>query len=220
MTLPPMMGTLEVADALGCLSQHPKIVVKTTDGEQRLPTPWIGDFLLFLVDDDGPYCVNLNVKDTHAAFDAPAVGATIKSNQERRALKAANRNLVEEAIYESAGIPTRRVAGEDVCPKLAENLLSLIRWSKRPCTMESHAVEKLIEAVQDGIEKQRPALDVILKFVSQARVTFDDAKTVFHRAIWDRRIRMDLTEPLFLDWPLQPEKQDILDVFAHWFVRS
>ena len=220
MTLPPMMGTLEVADALGCLSQHPKIVVKTTDGEQRLPTPWIGDFLLFLVDVDGPYCVNLNVKDTHRAFDAPTVGATIKTNKERRARKAANRNLVEEAVYESTGIPTRRVAGEDVCPTIAENLLSLIRWSKRPCSMESDTVEKLIEAVHNGIETQRPALDVILEFVSKTRVTFDEAKTAFHRAIWRRRIRVDLTEPLFLDWHLQPEKQDILDVFAHWFARS
>ena len=86
--------------------------------------------------------------------------------------------------------------------------------------MEPNAVEKLIEAVHDGIERRRSALDVILEFVSKTRVTFDEAKTAFHCATWHRRIRVDLTEPLFLDWPLQPEKQDILDVFAHWFARN
>ena len=58
LNLPTLRGTIEVADALGCLNRHPK--VWNPSANRWAPVPFVGDILLFLEDSAGPYCVKLD----------------------------------------------------------------------------------------------------------------------------------------------------------------
>src|SRR3546814_7271600 len=59
LTLLPYKGTVDVAHRFKALSKHPVIWIDNGQGEpSRLPFPYLGDFLVFLTDEQGPYCVN------------------------------------------------------------------------------------------------------------------------------------------------------------------
>src|SRR3546814_21110397 len=60
---------LDVAHRFKALSKHPVIWIDNGQGEpSRLPFPYLGDFLVFLTDEQGPYCVNWSVKARYEDF--------------------------------------------------------------------------------------------------------------------------------------------------------
>ena len=74
--LPPMRGTVDVADSLGLLRFHPLVSVPIDPGSnecERVPFPWMGDLLLFLEDADGPYNVNLDIKWDPKEFEQAGI---------------------------------------------------------------------------------------------------------------------------------------------------
>ena len=64
-------GTVAVLADMGLGDKHPTIVDrrgKDPKDWRRLPWPYIGDILLFVRDQEGPYCVNWTIKDDERAF--------------------------------------------------------------------------------------------------------------------------------------------------------
>lgn len=98
LVLPATRGTVEVANELGYLRYHPIVAAdgsdnhETDEGQSPEPGCWIGDFLLFLKDPIGPYCVNLNIKQTRSEFSEPSVGVTPKTDMVRARLSRLLKN--------------------------------------------------------------------------------------------------------------------------------
>jgi hypothetical protein len=53
------------------------------------------------------------------------------------------------------------------------------------------------------------------------RIGFYEQKIVLYQGIFTRRIRVDLFDcHFFIDRPMRPESQDVLELFKHWFSRT
>lgn len=122
---------------------------------------WFGDFLLFLKDAAGPYCVNLNIKSTRSEFSEPVVGVTPKTNLVRAKLKQVARHKVEEVLYRDVGIATVEVAADELNPMVVANLRQILLWQKRKHSLNNEQKEETVEAFCQGMESEASALEVM-----------------------------------------------------------
>ena len=225
LVLPATRGTVEVANELGYLRYHPIVAADGSDNhetdEDQSPEPgcWIGDFLLFLKDPIGPYCVNLNIKQTRSEFSEPSVGVTPKTDMVRARLREAARHQVERVVYRDVGIHTVEVASDELDPIVVANLSQLILWQKRKHSLDAEQQEEVIEAFHEGLERSASALQVMCALELSQGFRSLDTKTVLYQAIWSRALRVDLFDRFYIDKPMLPESKDVLEEYAEWFRR-
>ncbi|WP_324779778.1 PDDEXK family nuclease [Thiobacillus sedimenti] len=221
MALPAMSGTLAVADRLGYLPCHPFLTIRKNKGQpaEDVPAPWIGDFLAYLEDDGGPYCVNINVKATRQGFSEPTVNVSPKTNMKRAEKKAIARQEVERVLYDEAGIPTHEVAGNELNEIVVANLQQIIVYQRRKTPFSSAERLEIIGELQQGMKAGKAAFEVLKAMTGSDQQRFYHAKTVMYQAIWQRQLRIDLFQHFFIDYALIPESRDVLDEYGAWFRR-
>ena len=217
-SLPPLRGTVDVAERLGALSIHPWVTVPDPVDPHithRRAYPYIGDLLLYLRDDSGAiYSVNWTVKRLAAAFDAP-FGDRFASAKRR--YNTDLRHRIEEIYYADAGIRTVRVVGEEIDRQLAANLWYLWVRAERPCALSEAAQQMIVDALAYGMGQHSAPISTI-SILSTTRGWDPQAcMSVMYRAIWRRELRVDLYAPILPDYPLIPERRDVLVDYAHWF---
>lgn len=215
-------GTLEITSELHYLKFHPVVSIKSDEDDRTSQAPgcWIGDYLLFIMDKAGPYCVNINVKSTRSEFEIPQVGVDIKTDFERAGIKEKARNETERHVYADCEIPTIEVASDELPEILVANLQQLALWQKRKTSLSADEVDLVIDALNDGLVREASALDVICATELSHGINVYEQRIVLHQAIFSRRLRVDLFEsPFFIEGPMRPESQDAVEVFAHWFRR-
>jgi hypothetical protein len=217
MLLPAMAGTLAVADKLGYLKWHPFLRTRTVDS--AVPVPWVGDLLLFLSDEEGPFCSNVSVRETRASFVVPSVAVTAKTNLARAKEKESARQETERALYAEVGIATHEIAGDELNPIIVANLQQILTWQKRKSSLGAGAREDLLGALQDGMVAGKSALEVIHHFAGTDQGYFYNAKIALYQSIWERQLKIDLFQYFFLDHPLVPQSCDVLDLYCEWFRR-
>lgn len=222
MGLPSCRGTLEIAAELNVLHLHP--VLKITSGGRgyqfvEVPTPWLGDFLVFLLDSETgtPYCINLSVKSTRDEFRRPQVGVTPKTDMKKAEEREAARHLVEETLYGDVGIPTHFIAADELNPIIVANLQDILIWQKRRAPFHQPQREDIVESFNDGLRAGKSALEVIHQCSASNGCRAYDIKIVMYQAIWHDKIKIDLFQYFFVDHPLVPEKQSVLDLYGHLF---
>ena len=221
--LMPVQGTVDVAERLGCLSFHPKVKVPRTagnDGSMWVPYPYVGDLLLYLDDERGPYCVNWTVKSTFDAFEQPPPRNEPIRNMSAALRRAQARHDIERVYYNDAGIRTVRVAKTAIPDDLTLNLELLIGWHCKPVGMTPDQRAEVIARIQTALELGLPPIGVFSQLMARYRYAHEDLKAVFYQAIWNRQLRVDLFRPILVDRPLRAESRDVLQEFAHWFVRD
>jgi len=218
--LRPLQGTLDVAQRLDMLKAHP--VVHFMDGDQPriAPFPWMGDFLLFLQDERGPYCVNWTVKKTSAAFDMPIRTNFLPSDPVRAVSDEQARHAIEEAYYRDAGIRTQRVVEADIDDGLFATLNQLLLWAHRPVTVAHDVRMEIVDRFRACLGASRPPLDEMVAIKSRYPVGLDDLKVILFSAIWHRQLRVDLWSFISVDRPMKPERRDVLVHYAAWFARG
>jgi hypothetical protein len=210
-------GTLIVASELHHYALHPFVKVSK---DEEVPGCWIGDFLLFLNDANGPFCVNISVKSKRTEFTVPEVGVTIRTDMKRAAAKEKARHEVERYLYADVEIPTIEVASEELPSILVDNLLGLLLWQKRRPSLTPDQIQVAADAFNDGLERRASALEVISATELSHGINAYEQRIVLMQGIFSRRIRVDLFEShFFVDRPMQPEMQNVLEVFGHWFRR-
>lgn len=220
MTLPPSQGTVQIAERLGWLHFHPTIRVKGADGASTLvPFPYIGDLLLFLEDDIGPYCVNWNIKDKHASFRKPHRFGRSLASQTAAMERTIARQEIEATLYRQMGIRTQEVAGEELSIALQANMKRLVTSLKRTTELATAAREEIIGLLQIGLERQIPPREVFLQLASRYRLSLEDFHTELDHAIWHRKLRVDLFKAFPLDHPLVAERTDLLEKLKSWYRR-
>lgn len=223
MKLPSFRGTLAIAEELGALELHPVLHIASAADPTvitAVPFPWIGDFLLFLLDDQGPFCINLTIKDTAADFDVPTVAIKPNTDMKRAARHAEVRHRTEQILYADVGIPTIRVAADEINTTVLANLEQIYGWQRRAHPFGEDQRLEIVDALRAGVLAGVSALDVIHNLMAEFSYALYDLKVVMYQAIWKREIRIDLYQYFFVEQPLIAEHRDLLDEFSHWFKRG
>ena len=219
LNLSPLRGTLDVAQRLGVLSVIP-LVRFTEDNERHLaPFPLVGDLLLFLVDSQGPYCVNWPLKDTRKAFRRPGPKPRAKPRPDVDDPNAIARNELEIAYYQDAGIRTEQLSREDINPAVAHNLYDLFLAHRKAIDISDDARREATEDFVDVVGTSTPAYRVLQHVERKLALSKEDAIALLKQAIWRRDVRVDLFKPVLMDRPLAGEMVDVLDTYAAWFAR-
>jgi len=215
-------GTLQITSELGFLRFHPVVSIKASDGEPPIQAPgcWIGDFLVFITDERGPFCVNINVKSTRVGFEAPQIDVNLRSDAKRAAKKEKVRHETERLVYSDFEIPTVEVAADELPEILVANFLQLLGWQKRRTKLSAEQSNLVVDAFNQGLEHEVSALDVIAATELSYGLPASQQKIVLHQAIFSRKLRVDLFEShFFIDHPMRAETQDAVQVFSPWFRR-
>lgn len=216
----PLPGTVAIAESLGAIKRHPKVYYDFGGGEcEWVPLPYLGDLLLFLRDEQGPYCVNWNIKLTDA--DYLRRGPTALGRLKRRALDpgAELRHLIEEKYYAAASIRTVRVTASQLDADLIANLRDLYGWHSREVIASETQRHTVIEMMRERLDDERPTYLLVKETAKATSLSDYDVHVVLYQAIWRRELRVDLFSPLLMTKRLSSEREDPLQRYALWFGR-
>lgn len=214
---PPIRGTTEIAKEIGF--KHHEITVTMPDGvRRRMPFPYQGDLLLYLLGADGkPYAVNWSIKDRDAAFTERRLSSAKTPYQQRKDRDyAEQRAELERAYYDSAGIRTLQLSLETIGTTIHANLEMLfpmhgLSLSHPVSLLEDFSVD-LEKAVQSGFPVAYVALDYGKRWGSP-----DQFIARIYQDIWDRRLAVDFSKPILIDHPLETDGDDLLEVYSSLF---
>lgn len=226
MLLPSFRGTLEITEELGAIHIHPVVSTAKRDSRpldidvDQVPGCWIGDFLMFLEDEVGPYNVNINVKKTQSDFDLPEIEGKSGASKNRARFRQKIRQDTEEILYRDVGIRTVRVAANQLNKIMVNNLLHLATLQRRRSGLTAEQESDVIAGFRETLEFGDPPLKFAHHLRVHEKIPIEDAQTVFYRAIFQRKLRVDLYEPILFDHPLNPESKDVLSEYQHWFRRT
>lgn len=222
--LHPLRGTIDVCERLDAINHHHWVYIDHPDGTGRVPVPFpfIGDFLLFLADEAGPYCVNWTIKGSKEEFSRRLILADKPVRapaKERTAIEM--RHAIEERYYLDAGIPTIRIVDRDLPDMFLQNIRSLLLMMHRAPELDAGIYVELCERLQASTRTTQRPLDILLSMVHRYDVSLEGLRSAFGRALWQRDVRAELMdEAIFIDHPLKAERRDPLRVFANWFSRQ
>ena len=217
----PLKGTLDVADRMGTLDQHPvcKIRIEKEACVRMVVAPlfYVGDLLLFLEDKNGPYVVNWNIKDRVDSFSLsrPRKGKPQTPNNQG----AKNRNALESIYYLDGGIPTREIAGAQLDFELRCNLKELFGAHLHQINIPGELQALIVNSFLSGVGTRLPAEKLCKELAMRHQLETEDLVHFLKQCIWQRKVRIDLFNRFLMDKPLMPEVQDPLEVYSDWFSR-
>jgi hypothetical protein len=220
--LPNLRGTLDIAQRMGVLSEHPLVRAPKDHPIHQgrlLPYPFIGDILVYLVDEYGPYAVNWSIKATLADFHR-SYKRRVASKEDRQ--HAELRHELERQYYLDGMIPTHHLVPSMVDRDLAINLLNLYYWyARQPLDATSMLVrDDVITWYREHLPKGYLMHDIAKIAAKQFGLEVYDAKILLKGGIFTRRLRVELFCVVADNLPLQPEINDPFVRYAEWFRRS
>ena len=219
--LPGTTGTLEVADRLRLIRSHPRIGVKEDSAAKASMWPWplFGDLLLFLTDEQGPYCIDWDVKRHAGEHGKPGPGSFFERESSGVMAGAEARWLIHLEYMREHVIRVVPVAFEQLDTILVHNLQRLLKIHSQPVELGATCCGDVLGAFQRALASGQPPNEVIDALARQ-KIDPDQAFRVLHHAIWYRHLRVDLYQPLVVDRPLEPQVRDPLVELAHLFRRA
>ena len=167
-------------------------------------------------DEQGPYCLFWEVKVEPEDHGKPG-GAPLKRLSPSAVEKARARQTVCTAYVEQLGSRAVEVSSRKIPRTLAVTLINLCRSHVAEIDLPDTAIAELMQAYQGAVGSDMPARLVAKKLVSDRYL--DAAKALLEVAVWQRKVRVDLYQPVLWDRPLLPESRDVLAEFAHFFAR-
>lgn len=222
LNLPDLPGTIAVAERLDLLKLHSLMrpVDRQTGERQHVPIPFIGDLLLFVADEAGPYCVNWTVKLADKDFQQSINPRQNVKNPEKAAHAARGRHAIEEQLYLDAGIRTVRVIGSTIPTTLDHNLRNLFLHHLRMNQLGEAIDQELEDRIRATLSTGEAPQSVLLSVTHRHGCDYQDVRNAFFWLLWEQRVRVELIEETVLvDRPLRPERNDVGARFAHLFNR-
>ncbi len=219
--LTSLKGLIEVADRLGYLEVLPKVRIKDAKaigGYRWVVFPFIGDLLWAMKAKNGRYyAVNWSVKDSEDAFKRPLECKRFTTPKGELAEGILVRHELERNYYQDAGIRTVFLAAEAIDHHVRANLRQLFLHHSRKISLPQVEQDELIERFRVCVESGVPVLELIARLTGAGKYSRDDCRNVLYQAIWFRRLRVDLFQPILINRPLSPETRDVINVYAKWF---
>lgn len=212
-------GSVEVADRLGYLDLVPTVTDRRR-GREAAPIvfPYIGDLLLFLRDDIGPYCVNWSVKARDGDHFLPGPEAPLPhSGLDLRRARA--RYEIEVETYADVEIRTVPVAGDALDPILVANLKRIYPFLCRQVDQPTGAREYIAHTFQRCIDTGAPPSEGVAYLVARGVCDRYHAIREFYVGVFARTLRVNLFRDLLIDYPVQPESTDPIERYRRWFER-
>ncbi|MDY0748724.1 hypothetical protein SNE35_29770 [Paucibacter sp. R3-3] len=230
--LPPVSGTIDIADRMGLLRFHPKAwqdvpVLRTDDlattafdtaDSYCVPGYWHGDLLLYLEDEQGMYCLHWDTKAKPGDHGMPGPGYA-PSRRRQAISRAQARDKVVLAYFHEANIRTVRVAGSEIDRTVTNNLRAAVAWQRRPPDMTDELQFGLMSELRAALLSETTPIEVFRRFSRDTSASMDACRRVFYRAIMSRELRLDLFRDIVVDRPMLAERRDVLAVYADWFER-
>ena len=216
--LPKHAGTVKVADRLGVLKKHPKLVLTNADGlPEWVPFPYVGDLLLFLDKDQSACCVNWSIKLTAEDFQRRGPLRFGRLRPQGPDAAAILRNEIEHEYYADAAIPTYRIAGNEIDLQLAANLRRIYPSHAFNPGIPPEQSEEIVRILQEAVGTISTIHTVMRHIRNLHRLEEHIVREILFRAIWERKVRVELFDSLLIDRPLKSPKVDPLTRYAHWF---
>lgn len=215
----PLKGIIDVSERLDYLEQLPTIKVQDSTGASRsVIFPFIGDLLWAMRSKNGHhYCLNWSVKDSEDAFKRPLEGKRYTIPNGQITEKVLMRHEIENCYYQDAGIRTVFLASESIDKNVVANLRQLFLHHARKISISQEEQDEITERFRMCIASETPAYELIAKLIGAGKYSLDDCRNILYQAIWFRRLKVNLFEPIIINRPLKPEENDILEVYADWF---
>jgi len=216
---PPLRGTVDIASEIGF--KHHEIVVEGASGRCRVPYPYQGDLLLYLLNSRGkPYAVNWTVKDQVEAFrERRSTTAKTPVQQRKDREHAQLRGELERRYYASAGVRTVEVSRDLVTPTIQANLDLLFGMHDLDYTLEPALLDDFSGAVAEAVQMGKPVAYVAIEHGARWGAR-DQFIARIYQDIWDRRLLVDFSEPVLIDRPLVTGGCDLLQEFGSFFEES
>jgi hypothetical protein len=216
----PLRGTLEIATEIG-FKHYEIAIINAAGNRQKVPFPYQGDLLLYMKGHDGiPYAVNWSVKDKKEAFTERRRSSVKTPVQQRKDRDHAQlRARLEEEYYASAGIRTVQVSLDMIEPAIIANLDLLFAMHDLPATHSEELFEDFGCGVQEAIRTGCPVAEVVIEYGARWGHR-DQFIARIYQDIWNRKLAVNLFEPLLIDHPLSNEHQDLLSVYGMLFEES
>lgn len=219
--LRPFSGIVDVADRLGYLDALSKVKIKDAaapGGCRWVVFPFIGDLLWAMRTQDGRhYCLNWSVKDSEDAFKRPLECKRFVTPKGKLADGILVRHELERTYHQDAGIRTVFLAADAIDPHVCANLRTLFLAHRQSVSLSSAEQDELTERFKNCLESGVPAFELIVRLAGAGKYSVKDCRNVLFQAIWKRRLRVDLFRPVLIDRPLNPETQDVIEVYGDWF---
>ena len=217
--LADLPGSIATAEAMGIVDRHPRIFIEDlTEGGTWVPFPFIGDLLLFLCDQDGPFCVNWTVKNNAEEFRAKRLLPGMRRRKVRSDVDD-DRHRLEAAHFTQAQIPTVQQSLPSISIELVRNLRNLHDWEARDYEVDDATRQAVIVGMRATVGTSKIAFHSMRELGQALGCSTEAVKAITNSAIWRREIRVDLFRPMPVDRPLRAEREDPLVKYAHWFRR-
>lgn len=222
MRLPELKGMVDAYERLGELKAYPELKIEIEGEGRKASAPGLfeGDLLLYLKDDQGPYCVNWTIKRTQDQFKIANIGDTEFLQSEKNKKKAWIRHAAEELYYQDAGIPTYQVTSENFNKNLIKNLRASYPYQMRMNESLTGSMPSAEILIRSSCGSGDTLLDLGKYFCRKKGLVFDDWKVIVFTILWRRRLNFDLTKPFFIDAPITISPIDNRESFGKILARQ
>ena len=201
--LPVHAGTVRVAERLGALKKHPKLVMDDANGSPEwVPLPYVGDLLLFLERDQGACCINWSIKLTPEDFQRRGPLRFGRLRPQGPDAAAILRNDIEHEYYADAGIPTFRIAGDEIDLQLVANLRRVYPSHAFNSGIPPEQSEEIVQILQEAVGTICTIHTVMRHIRKIHRLDEHIVREILFRAIWERKLHVELFDSLLVDRPL------------------
>lgn len=213
---PPIRGTLEIAEEIGF--KHHKVLVCTDGVRQKIPSPYQGDLLLYLLGTDGmPYAVNWSIKDRKAAFFERRLSSPKTPAQQRKDQEHAQRRAeLERAYYASAGIRTLQLSLDQISTTVQTNLDVLFPMHGLELSHSADLLEDFSAALQVAVRAGNPVAYTALEYGRRWGFPNQFIARIY-QDIWERRLVVNFFKPILIDHPLETDGGDLLVIYGTLF---
>ncbi len=222
MPLSPLPGTLRVLESLGQLQRHPTVRYQPSadpQTAQSIPWPYIGDLLLFLEDESGPYCVNWTAKDDPDEFRRRGSYGGKPHLPGTEDPGVVLRHRVEAEHYGAAGIRTVQITPERFDKDVIDNLRFLFLYHARPLAVDPDVRQRIVSTFASTIGSRQSIYQTSLALIDETGLALDEVYTILCQAIWRRNLDVDLFTAILLDQPLRPSRIDVCERYGDLFAR-
>lgn len=214
----PVTGTMEIAKQIGF--KHHQVVITTKAGNrQRMPFPYQGDLLLYLLGSDGrPYAVNWTVKDQAQAFRERRYSAAKTPNQQKKDRDHAElRTALEQLHYASGGIRTVQMSLDRLDPIVVGNLDLLFPMHGLPLTLEPELLREFSAEIEAAVHAGALIHPIIYRYAARWGKR-DQFIARIYQDIWDRKLPVNFFKPILIDHPLDTDGGDLLAAYGKFFL--
>lgn len=219
--LPSTEGSVAVAVRLGLVKSHPRVLARAKQGDN--PAQWstgllLRDLLLFMEDEQGPYCVDWDIKKQEGDHGQPGPSPAHQRGSAGRIRSAAAKDAIYVECMRELGIRSVRVANTQLPRHLKNNLSRLAFAHSQDINLSPALYAMVLDEFREAIVKGVPP-NVVIDDLGQRGVSSYEARRVLEQGVWYRQLKIDLFSYWVNDEPMVPERLHPLDVYVDWFKR-